>query len=307
MARVLVTGGAGFIASHVVDLLVDKGYECVIVDDLSAGENNINEHAKFYKVDIRNMARLKQVFAKEKPDFVVHAAAQVQVVRSTEDPVYDASINIVGGINVLECCRLFKTRKAVYMCTGGALYGEPKYLPADEEHPILPISPYGASKHSLELYFYLYNYNYGLDFVSLRFSNVYGPRDSPKSGRVIPNFVAKMLKHQPPFITGDGTQGRDFIYVQDVAQAVVMSLDKKTKSRFLNIGTEQVVSINEIYQVAESILTTGIKPNYVPKRPGEVQQIYLKAKLAKQELGWQAKVGIKEGLKNYIEWARNKS
>ncbi|MFH1511563.1 MAG: SDR family NAD(P)-dependent oxidoreductase [Candidatus Woesearchaeota archaeon] len=303
MSKVLVTGGAGFIGSHVVDLLIEKGYKVVVVDDLSSGyAKNLNRKARFCKVDIRDQKKLRDVFRKEQPQFVVHAAAQVQVVRSVNDPAEDASINVIGGINVLECCKAYKVKKFVYMCTGGALYGEPNYLPADEEHLIMPIAPYGASKHCIEHYCYLYNYNFGLDYVVLRFSNVYGPRDDPKSGRLIPNFVGAMLSKKRPFITGDGTQGRDFIYVLDVARAVVKALEKRTKSRYFNIGTEKVISVNDIYSITESILKTGIRPKYVAKRPGEVQQIYLKASLAYKELGWKASVGIVEGLKAYIEW-----
>jgi UDP-glucose 4-epimerase len=165
---------------------------------------------------------------------------------------------------------------------------------------VWPISPYGVSKHCLEHYLYCYHHNFGMDYLGLRFSNVYGPRDDVKSGRLIPNFVAAMRKAKKPFITGDGKQGRDFIYVGDVARAVVLGLEKKTKSRFLNIGTQELVSINEIFRITQGLLGIKMKPRYVAPRPGEVRQIYLKAEKARKELGWKAEVRIEQGLREYV-------
>lgn len=303
MEKVLITGGAGFIASHVADLLLEKGYDVIIVDNLYSGyKKNINKKAKFYKIDITNLNALKKVFKKEKPDKVVHAAAQIQVIYSLENPQFDALTNIIGGINVLECCREFKVKKIVYLSTGGALYGEPEYLPADEDHPIKPICPYGASKRALEYYLYLYNINYGLNFIGLRFSNVYGVRDDLKSNRVTMNFINSFLENKSPFITGDGKQGRDFIYVEDVADAVVLALEKEPKDRFINIGTEKIISINELFSTIKEILNSKIKPKYIEARKGEVQQIYLKNQKAREQLGWTPKTTFEQGLEKTVEW-----
>jgi len=301
--KVLVTGGAGFIASHVVDLLLKKGYEVIIVDNLYSGyKKNINPQAKFYENDITNFNELSKIFEKEKPDFVIHAAAQIQVIYSLENPQFDALTNIIGGINVLECSRNFNIQKIVYLSTGGALYGEPEYLPADEEHPIKPISAYGASKRALEYYLYLYNINYNLDFVGLRFSNVYGVRDDLKSNRVIPNFIKSFLENKKPFITGDGGQGRDFIYVGDVVEAIILALEKETKDKFFNIGTEKIISMNELFSSIKNILDSDLEPEYVEARKGEVQQIYLKNKKAREQLGWKPTTDLNKGLEKTIKW-----
>lgn len=301
--RVLVTGGAGFIASNVVDKLIAKGNDVVIIDNLSTGyKDNVNPKARFYEVDMTNKEKLEEVFTKEKPDKVVHAAAQVQVVKSVEDPIFDAKINILGGINVIECCKKYEIKRIVYLCTGGALYGEPEYLPADENHPINPISPYGASKHTVEHYLYQYQNNYGLDFISVRFANVYGTRDDLASKRVIPLFIYNFIKGKPPVITGDGSQGRDFIFVDDVANAVIIALDANPKDRYFNIGTGTVITIKELFYVIRDILELDIEPKFIEARTGEVQEIYLNAKRAKEQLGWEAKIGIKEGMEETIKW-----
>ena len=279
-----------------------------MLDNLSAGRKEyVNKSASFYKVDITDEKSLRSVFEKEKPEVVVHAAAQIQVVYSTKEPVKDAMVNIVGGLNILNCCKDFKVKRFIYLCTGGALYGEPEYLPADEDHPIHPISPYGISKHSLELYTYAYHVNFGLDFVILRFSNVYGVRDSVGSGRVIPLMVDKVLKGQSPTITGDGKQARDFIYVLDIVDGVIKAINaekKKLKHRYFNLGSEYMISINDVCFEIKKILKSDIKPIFIDARVGEVAQIYLKAERARKELGWKPKYSFTQGLKEYIDWVR---
>jgi UDP-glucose 4-epimerase len=305
--KIMITGGAGFIGSHIADTLVQKGKRVLIVDNLSTGyKSNINPKAKFYQTDISDIGNLRKIFGKERPDKVIHAAAQIKVLFSVSNPVYDAKINIIGGLNILECCRKFKVKKIVYLSTGGALYGNPRYVPADEKHPIRPISPYGLSKYVLEQYLSLYKILYGIDFISLRFSNVYGPRDCIQSGHVIPLFIHSMINNKVPIITGDGTQGRDFIYVGDVVDAVMLSLNKNTKEKFLNIGTEKVISVNDLFNEIEDILKVQIKPKYVKERKGEVRQIYLNAKKAKEHLGWEAKTGLRDGLIETIKWFKEK-
>jgi UDP-glucose 4-epimerase len=305
--KILLTGGAGFIGSHIADSLIKKDFEVVIVDNLSTGyKENLNPKAKFFNIDITGISSLKSVFEKEKPDFVIHAAANIKVRYSLENPVFDAEVNVFGSLNVLECCKEFKVKKVIYLCTGGALYGDPVYVPVDEDHPINPLSPYGISKRTVELYLNHYNKSYGLDFLSLRFSNVYGPRDRVSSDHVIPVLIDKMLTKKIPTITGDGKQGRDFIYVADVVEAVMLSLDKTPKERFLNVGTEKVISINDLFNEIKNLLKVQAKPDYVEERKGEVKQIYLSAKKAKKYLDWKAKTGLKEGLMETIRWFKEK-
>ncbi len=305
--KILVTGGAGFIGSHTADRLIEKGYDIAVVDDLSSGYiKNINPKAVFYKTDITDIKQLKKIFGKEMPSEVIHAAAQIKVLDSISNPIYDAKVNILGGLNVLECCKKFKTKKIVYLSTGGALYGNPEYVPVDEDHPINPISPYGVSKYTLERYLYYYFKNFCIDYISLRFSNVYGPRDEANSNHVIPLFVHNLLNKKSPYITGDGSQGRDFIYVRDVVNAIIRSLKKKTKDNVLNIGTEKIISINSLYDEIRGMMKLRIKPKYVKERPGEVRQIYLSAKRAEDQLGWKPNTGLRKGLKETIKWFKEK-
>ncbi len=305
--KTLVTGGAGFIGSHIVDRLVQKKMEVVVVDNLSTGyKENINPKSKFYKANITDITLLKRIFKDENPAYVIHAAANIRVRESVENPMHDAKINITGSLNVLECCREFKIRKIAYLCTGGALYGNPEYLPADENHPINPISPYGISKRAVELYLQSYFIQNNLDFVSLRFSNVYGPRDNIKSGHVIPLFIYSLLNNKPPYITGDGSQGRDFIYVDDVVAAVMLSLIKAPKDKFLNIGSEKITSVNSLFEEIKSILKVQLKPRHIKERKGDVKQIYLDAEKAKKQLGWAAETNLRDGLIKTIKWFKEK-
>jgi len=301
--KILVTGGAGFIGSNVVDALIDLNHEVIILDNLSSGsEANLNSQAQFHKADITNKVELEKIFKETSPEKVIHAAAHADVVNSVKDPISDAQNNILGSLNLLECCKDYKIKKIVYLCTGGALYGDPEYLPADESHPIKPISPYGASKHAVELYLYLYKVNYNLDFTSLRFSNVYGIKENLNSTRVVPSFIKQFLNNAPPKITGDGKQGRDFIYVSDVVDAILKALNTSTSDSFLNVGTEKVITINEIYNTLKELLNSPSTPEYIPSRTGEVQQIYLKTQKAKTQLNWSPQIELREGLKRTLDY-----
>jgi UDP-glucose 4-epimerase len=235
--KILVTGGAGFIGSHVVDAYLALGAEVVVVDDLSTGQRaNLNPAAKFYQVDIRS-PDLAAVFEKERPECVNHHAAQKDVRASMADPLFDAGVNVLGSINLLECCRQHGAPKFIYSSTSGAVFGEPEYLPCDEAHPIRPLSPYGASKHTVEHYLNMYRANYGLDFVVLRYSNVYGPRQvSDGEAGVVAVFARRMLAGQEVVINGDGEQVRDFIYVGDCARANVMALGAQAADPVYNLG-----------------------------------------------------------------------
>lgn len=300
--KVLVTGGAGFIASHVVDLYVERGYEVVIVDDLSTGrQSNLNPEAKFYEIDIRS-PQLREIFENERPDAVNHHAAQMDVRRSVAEPILDADINILGSINLIECARTYGVKKFVYISTGGAVYGEPVYLPCDEAHPIDPICQYGASKHTVEHYLYMYHVNNDLNYAVLRYPNVYGPRQDPHGeAGVVAIFTGQMLSGEQVVINGDGEQERDFVHVADCAQANLLALTAEDSGIF-NIGSGVGTTINQIYEVLREI--TGYKKDavYGPAKLGETRRIFLDATRARDVLDWQASVNLKEGLESTVAY-----
>ena len=247
MAKVLVTGGAGFIGSHVVDLFLAKGYEVVVLDDLSTGRlSNLNPDAKFYQMDIRS-PEVRSVFAAERPDYVSHHAAQIDVRRSVAEPILDAEVNILGSINLIECAKEFGVKHFIYISSGGAAYGEPERLPCDEEHPINPICQYGASKHTVEHYLYMYHANYGMPYTVLRYPNVFGPRQNPHSeAGVVAIFTGKMLRGEPVIVNGDGEQTRDFINVRDVAMANYRAAMARGVSGAFNIASGTRITINRL-------------------------------------------------------------
>ena len=300
--KVLVTGGAGFIGSHVIDLLLENGYEVVVVDNLSSGRAaNLNPKAKFYRLDIRD-SELARVFETEQPDFVSHHAAQVDVRRSVADPVYDASVNVLGSINVLECARKVPVKRFIYISTGGAVYGEPEYLPCDENHPIHPICQYGASKHIVEHYLFMYQWMYGMNYTVLRYPNVYGPRQDPHGeAGVVAIFTGKMVQGEPVVINGDGEQTRDFLFVGDCARANLLALRVEHENGLYNLATGQATSINEIYQTLKDITHYPREAEYGPAKLGETRHIYLTADKAGKHLGWEQTVSLAEGLRRTVE------
>lgn len=305
--KVLVTGGAGFIGSHIVDRLIEKGFDAEVIDNLSSGnKENLNAKASFYKADITDMSTIESAFRAKNPEYVVHAAANIKVRESVKNPLHDANINIIGGLNVLEACKKFKVKKIIYLCSGGAVYGDPKYLPVDEEHPTYPISPYGISKRALELYLRHYYENYEVNFASLRLSNVYGPRDGHKSDHVIPMFIDHIMKNKVPVISGDGSQARDFVYVDDVAGAVISVLEKNTEEKFFNIGTGKLVTINSLFEEVKSLLKSNIAQKYKEDNKGEIKQICLSIKKAEKHLGWKPKTSLRQGLASTIKWFKEK-
>lgn len=299
--NVLVTGGAGFIGSHIVDKLIEREHEVAIIDNLCHGSReNINPKAKFFEVDITD-SKVEDIFRKEKPNYVIHQAAQADVTDSVKNPVFDAQINILGAINLLECCRKFEVEKIVYASSGGAIYGEPKYLPLDEKHPIAPISPYGASKYTVEIYLNLYAELYHLNYTSLRYANVYGPRQDPYGeGGVIAIFSNKLLKDERPTIYGDGKQTRDFVYVSDVADANIVAMKGGDNEAF-NIGTGKETSVNELFELLRDIGGKKIEPIYGVERKGEVKRSYVTYSKAKRGLHWQPEVTLSDGLKKTVE------
>ena len=302
--KVLVTGGAGFIGSHVVDLMVEAGHDVVVVDNLSTGRmSNLNPNAKFYQVDIRS-PELEKVIEAERPEVIDHHAAQMDVRKSVADPVYDADINILGGLNLLNLAVKYNVRKVIYISSGGAVYGEPVYLPCDEKHPVQPLCPYGATKYMLELYLYMYKQTYGLDYSVIRYPNVYGPRQDPAGeAGVVAIFTGLMLKDKPLTIYGTGEQVRDYVFVRDCARANVMLLSKGSGQVF-NLGYGIGTTVNQIFAGLKSITGYGKDAIYGPARAGETFQIYLDATHAKKELGWEPTIPLHDGLSKTVDYFR---
>jgi UDP-glucose 4-epimerase len=304
--RILVTGGAGFIGSHVADRFVALGHEVAVLDDLSTGFREfVPERARFYQVDLRDTAAVEACVAEFRPEIVDHHAAQIDVRRSVADPRLDASINIVGGLGLLEACTRHGVGKFIYASTGGALYGEGRQLPATEDHPINPEAPYGVSKHTLEHYLYMWKLLHGLDYTVLRYPNVYGPRQNPHGeAGVNAIFIGLMLEGKRPRIFGTGEQVRDYLYVGDVVDANERALTRGSGA-MVNIGTGVGTSVLQIFQVLRDIIGFLGEPIFEPARPGEVQRIYLDASRARDVLGWVPTVPFREGLERTVDWSRH--
>jgi UDP-glucose 4-epimerase len=303
--KVLVTGGAGFIGSHVVDTFLAAGYSVVVVDDLSTGRReNVDPRAAFHQIDIRS-ADLDGVLAAEKPDVVSHQAARANVREAMEKPQLYADVNVLGSLNLLEACRKRGVKKIIYASTGGAVYGEPQYLPVDENHPINPLDPYGASKHHVEHYLHLYWLNYKLPYTILRYPNVYGPRQDPfGEAGVVAVFANKMLRGEPVTINGSGEQERDFVYVGDIARANLLAVEKGDGSIY-NIGSGIGTSVNTIAEELSRVTGYKLDPTHGPAKLGEVWKTYLKADKARQELSWQPTVLLRDGLKLTVDSLRH--
>ena len=299
---ILVTGGAGFIGSHIVDKLIENNYDVIILDNLTTGnKNNINPKAEFVNADIRDKDLDEKINFKD-VEVVIHQAAQINVRYSVENPVNDANINILGIINILEMTRKYDINKIIFASSVG-IYGEPNYLPVDENHPINPLSPYGLSKYVGEEYIKLYNRLYGIEYAILRYSNVYGERQDPRGeAGVISIFIDKMLKNQNPVIFGDGNQTRDFVYVGDVARANLMALN--WKNEVVNIGTGKETSVNELFNIIKNEIGFKGTAIYDKPREGEIYRIYLDIKKA-ESLGWEPEVDLKDGIKKVVNWMKN--
>ena len=302
--RALVTGGAGFIGSHVCDALIERGFHVAVVDDLSTGKRrNLAPDATFYEMDIRDRA-VADVFANEKPDVLFHLAAQMDVRRSVADPAYDADVNIGGTVNLLEAGRAAGLRKTIYAATGGAMYGEPTRLPADESTPIQPLCPYGISKGTVELYLELYRKLYQMSYTSLRYPNVYGPRQDPHGeAGVVAIFSQTMLCGKRPKMFGDGAMTRDYVFVGDVVAANMTALDKGDGAR-VNLGWGKEISVQQVFDGVRDAVGTDIEPQYVEERLGEVHHISLDASKAKEILGWEPKVSLQDGLREAVDFYR---
>jgi UDP-glucose 4-epimerase len=303
--RILVTGGAGFIGSNVADRFLADGHEVAILDNLSTGKRaNLPAGARFFETDLLDSEAVSRCLAEARPEIVSHHAAQIDVRHSVEDPVGDARINILGALHLFLACTRHQVRKVIYASTGGALYGEGQFLPATEEHPLRPESPYGASKLAVERYLALWKGLHGLDSTILRYPNVYGPRQDPHGeAGVNAIFIGLMLRGETPRIFGSGDQTRDYLYVDDVVDANVRALDAGS-GETLNLGTGIGTSVNDIFRELQAILGFRGDPKREPPRPGEIQHITLDATRARKMLGWSPRTAFRAGLARTVEWSR---
>lgn len=305
--KILVTGGAGFIGSHVVDAYVSAGHEVVVVDNLATGrEANVSSRARLYKVDLTS-PQLADVFEREQPAVVNHHAAQASVTLSVKRPEEDARVNVLGTLNLLEQCRRFGVRRFILASTGGALYGEPEHIPVAADHPVRPLSPYGASKFASEVYAGLYRRLHEVPSFVFRYANVYGPRQDPHGeAGVVAIFAAAMLAGRAPTIFGDGNQTRDFVYVEDVARANLMAT-AGTGDGTVHIATGLETTVNELHGTIARLTGYGESPRYGPPREGEVYRMALDGTEARRILGWEPSVALAEGLQRTVEWFRTAS
>ncbi len=305
--KILVTGGAGFIGSHLVDRLVQEGHEVVVVDNLLTGKRrNLNKEARFYRLDIQS-SRLERVFNRERPLLVMHLAAQVDVRRSVEDPIFDAQVNVIGTLNLLEQAVKYGTRKVIFASSGGAIYGEQDVFPAPESHPIRPLSPYGISKLNGEQYLAYYQRISGIQHVILRYSNVYGPRQDPEGeAGVVAIFTGKMLAGEQPIINGNGRQTRDFVFVDDVVEANLAVMGKEVQGIY-NVGTAEETTVNELFRLLVELTNAGCKELHGPAKKGEQARSVVDISRLHQELGWEPKVPLREGLKRTVEFFRERA
>ena len=303
--KALVTGGAGFIGSHLVDRLLSEGFQVAIIDDLSAGKlRNLNPAATFYHADI-TQSIVEEIFSREQPDFVFHLAARVSVTYSAQHPVDNAQVNVIGTLRLLDAARRMGLEKFIFSSTGGAIYGSPEEIPCSEAAPAAPISPYGLSKYMAEQYVSLFHRLYRLDYTNLRYGNVYGPRQDPEGeAGVISIFIQSILDGNRPRIFGDGTQERDFIYVDDIVEANMRAINSGNH-RTLNIGSEEGTSVNRLFEIIKAELDYPLEAEHRPRRPGEVHKISLDCEQARQCLGWTPQVPLAEGLRRTVEYYRS--
>ena len=304
--KVLVTGGAGFIGSHLVDRLIQEGHEVVVVDNLSTGKRrNLNRAARFFKLDIQSW-RLERVFRNERPNVVMHLAAQMDVRKSLEDPIFDAQVNVLGTLNVLQQAVRHGVRKVVFSSSGGAIYGEQEIYPAPESHVMRPLSPYGISKLCGEQYLSYYQRVSGLQMVNLRYANVYGPRQDPDGeAGVVAIFIQKLLNNEQAIVHGNGRQTRDFIYVEDVVEANLAVMGQETQGTF-NVGTGEETSINDVLRILVGHTNSTCKELHGPAKHGEQVRSVIDASKIRQELSWEPRTELSEGLKRTIDYFRER-
>lgn len=309
METVLVTGGAGFIGSHIVDALVSRGFKVIVVDNLSAGRrDNINPKAIFHHLDIRSPG-LADVFAKARISWVNHHAAQIDVRRSVADPQQDASVNILGLLNLVSSCLRYRVKGIVFASSGGVVYGEPDNLPVTETFPKGPLSPYGVGKLTAEYYLYYWHRVHALPYIALRYGNVYGPRQDPHGEAGVASiFTGQMLAGETPVIYGDGNQLRDYVFVDDVVEANLLAMERLASllppttidENAYNIGTGIGTSVNELFACLKMLTSFAQEAKFAAARTGELRQMVLDASKARKELGWGNPVGLSDGLQRLM-------
>jgi UDP-glucose 4-epimerase len=294
--RVLVTGGAGFIGSHVAEQLVSRGHEVAVVDDLSSGKReNVPEGAHFYEADIRSGC--KEVFEEFGPEALSHQAAQMDVRRSVREPDFDAEVNVLGTVRLLQGCVEYGVGQVIFASTGGAVYGEQQAFPAEEDHPQYPISPYGVSKLAGERYLHYYRVQHGLPYVALRYANVYGPRQDPHGeAGVVAIFCGNLAAGRTSTINGTGEQTRDYVYVGDVARANVLALESEAPPGAYNIGTGMETSVNRLYELLREASGRDLAPGHGPAKPGEQARSSVDPAKASGAMGWRPEVDLRAGL-----------
>jgi UDP-glucose 4-epimerase len=300
--NILVTGGAGFIGSNIADAYINMGHNVIIADNLSTGVKSfINPKAIFYEIDIRD-DKFSNIFKENRIDIINHHAAQIDLRKSVEDPKYDVDNNVIGSINLFQNAVKQGVKKVIFASTGGAIYGEHDYFPADEVHPIRPYAPYGIDKLTVEKYLFYYNHVYGLDYVVLRYANVYGPRQNPYGEcGVVAIFTEKILNNTQPLINGDGKQTRDYVYVDDVVKANILAL-KAHGPAVYNIGTSVETDVNFIFNKLNEFYGTNFKEKHGPGKKGEQRRSVLSYEKINRELGWIPEVDMERGLRLTIEY-----
>ncbi len=299
--RILVTGGAGFVASHVVESYLAEGHEVHVVDNLSTGRrSNVDPRAKLHEVDIHSH-ELKKVFEAVRPEIVSHHAAQASVKLSTHDPINDLEQNAGGTARVAALCAEFGVKKLIYSSSGGTVYGEPLSLPLEETHQLAPVSPYGLSKLIGEQYIQLYHRTHGLDYTIFRYANAFGPRQDPNGeAGVVAIFTGRMLAQQPCTIDGDGEQRKDYLYVGDIARANVLALERGSLAT-LNIGSGVGTSVNEIFDALNAETGNEIPAKSGPPRPGDVRNFWMDTSQAERVLGWKPETSFIDGIRMTVE------
>jgi UDP-glucose 4-epimerase len=306
LSKILVTGGAGFIGSHIVDRLIGLGHKVIVVDNLATGvRENVNPAARFFQADVRD-AEFGRLILLERPEVINHHAAQTMVRVSTEQPEYDAQVNVLGMLNLLQAAAQAGVRKVIFASSGGTVYGTCKRLPITEEEPLAPESPYGISKAAGELYLRYYAANGGPCYTALRYANIIGPRDTVSSEHVVTVFIHQLLAGRPPVIHWDGEQAKDYLYVDDAVEANVLALDRGDDQAY-NIGSGQPVSVNEIYRLLTRVTGTHISAGHGPKRIGDVRLFYFDCSKAARELGWRPRVPFAEAVARTVAWYRAKA
>jgi UDP-glucose 4-epimerase len=303
--KILITGGAGFIGSHIADAYIAAGHSVVILDNLSSGKiANLNPQAHFVEGDIRDKNLVNSLFKEQQFDVVNHHAAQMDVRKSVEDPLFDAEVNVLGSLNLLEATRVHSVKRFIFASTGGAIYGEQQYYPADEQHPTQPESPYGVAKRSVELYLGYYQKVHGLQTTIFRYANVYGPRQDPHGeAGVVSIFSNALMKNGPCVIFGDGEQTRDYVYVGDLVRAHILALKKNVGSETFNISTGIETSVNSLFQKLSKIVTNGkVIPSYSEARKGELLRSSCSYKKVENILGWKPEITLEEGLERTVTY-----